>query len=315
VFALVFAFVAGTACNAIFGNEPGHLVGEAGAGYGGDDGVVESGDALPASDADAEGEAGNDADAGDAEADGSAPDAWTPASLGSGLVLWLDGDRDVSTMSCGQAACVTRWFDQSSAHNDAIVELETASPPMRTPALYRGHAALRFDGSSTSLTVPDAPSLQIQNAWVILVVAAQQRAFHQGAFYSKTALAGPYAGLAFWGSYVSQYPHGAPAVQVDIGQFVVWPTGGFDDGKLHVFLANFDGESLSLIVDRQAPTSVTVNASSAVAAPGVPAYIGGNPGSGQVFIGDIAEIILATRSLDAGEWSMVYAYLAAKYAL
>jgi hypothetical protein len=61
------------------------------------------------------------------------------------------------------------------------------------------------------------------------------------------------------------------------------------------------------------PASLAVTVMPPLGAPGVPAYIGGNPVSGQVFSGDIAEIIFVAKSLDAMESTMMYAYLQSKY--
>jgi hypothetical protein len=299
------ATVAAAACNGVLGNEPGYLV---------DPTDGSPAEAAAPSDAGQDGldsslEGGPPNTQADAQPDGG----WTPAGLGAALALWLDGDRGVTTTACASNSCVAIWADQSGNGNTAYVDLERASPPVVAPATYNGHRALRFDGSSTSFTVADAPSLQPSGSCTIVAVAAEQRAFHQGALYSKTALDYPYVGIALWGSYTGGFPHGAAVVQVDFNQYAASPNGGIDDAKLHLFAGIFDGARLSLVVDDAPPVSISATVPPPFGAPGVAAFVGGNPAGGQVFIGDIAEVILVGRTLDATEWAAMRAYLNAKY--
>jgi hypothetical protein len=52
-----------------------------------------------------------------------------------------------------------------------------------------------------------------------------------------------------------------------------------------------------------------------IAATGVNAYVGGAVGSGQIFTGDIAVVLVVNIALDASDWNNAYAYLKTKYAL
>lgn len=321
---LVLGAIAGpamlAACNSILGNQAGHLGGDADAGdasvEGGRGDSAEQPDApYPDVSADVRTDVARDApgaaDAHDASVDVDA--GWTPLALGPALTLWLDGDQGITPVTCGSATCVSAWADQSGNGNDAIWNSGTATAPLAEPALYSGHGAVRFDGNSTSLTVADAPSFAIASGFSIVGVGAQPHAFHIAGFYSKTQIGNPYEGVGLWGSYTTNFQDGTGAVQVDINQYVVTPAGGFDDSKLHVFAAMFDGANLSLSVDEGVPVSRAVSVTPGLGAPGVPGFVGGNPGGGQTFNGDIVEIILVGRILQTTEWSMLYAYLAAKY--
>jgi hypothetical protein len=307
------AMLAPAACNGIWGNEPGHLVDLTDAGALPVEATAPN-EASLEDRADREDHAAPDGlDASDGGPDGPTDAGWSPAVLGPAVSLWLDGDRGLMTTACTSGTCVVIWGDQSGHGNNAFVNFEEATAPAVSPTTYSGHQALRFDGSSTSFTVADTPSLQASGACTVIAVAAEQRAFHVGGFYSKTGLDYPYEGIALWGSYTGGFPHGTAAVQVDINQFITSATGGLDDGKLHLFAAIFDGGQASLIVDDAPPEWVTVSVTPPFGAPGAAAFVGGNPLGGQVLVGDIAEVIVLTRGLDETEWAWMREYLGSKY--
>jgi hypothetical protein len=274
------------ACNTLLGNQPGYLV------------------------------------APDALADDAGPAPWTPASLGTDLVLWLVGDRGVETASCATGTCVTRWSDQSGNGNDAQVPAPFAPPLHRRDAgLYGGHAALGFDGAQTALIVRDAQSLELTWDYTIIAVAAVRASSTQneGGLYSKTALGSPYAGPALWGSYVNgsvpHLPAGVAGAQVDIFQFVVSRETGLDDGRLRVYATVFDGQTLTVRVDDGAPTiGQVVAARGTLAAPGTSSWVGGNA-PGQILNGDIAELMVVSRAIDETTWAQAWGYLSNRYAL
>jgi hypothetical protein len=239
-----------------------------------------------------------------------APPSWAPSMLGPSLVLWLDGDRGVATTPCGTSTCAAAWADQSGNANNANVPTATATPPMWEPGVYHGHGALRFDGNATSMSIADSPSLAVGSACTVITVIAEQTSFHLASVYSKTSLDSPYWGLALWG----WYPSAGPAAQVSISQAVFSTQTDIDDGALHVLALSFATTVLGVEVDFGPLTTAEISAGDAsLSAAGTPAYIGGNPAGGQVFMGDIAEVIIVMRSFDAADWANVAAYLDAKY--
>ena len=74
--------------------------------------------------------------------------------MGSAVVLWLDGDSNV-TLAGGKVAA---WGDKSSAGNSAI-QAASASRPAVSPTAYNGHKAIRFSACNV-LSIADATSLQ-----------------------------------------------------------------------------------------------------------------------------------------------------------
>jgi hypothetical protein len=304
------------ACNDLLGNRPGHLVDAA-------VGVDAEADATDAADAAYE---GLDAVSGEAEASPipeattgldapGDPVGWSPSALGPALALWLEGDRGVTTAPCAPNMCVTRWADRSGNANDAFLDQQLGNPPVQVPGLYNGHGALRFDGSATTLVVDDSLSLQIGSAFTILAVAAEPHAFHEEAFYTRTAGNYPYSGIGLWGNYTGSQPHGTAAVQIDMAQYVVSTDWGLDNEKLRLFAATLDGMNLSLIVDNGLPVTMPVTYTPPLGPTGAMGFIGGDPLGGQVLAGDLAELILVTRTLDASEWALMRGYIQAKYGI
>jgi hypothetical protein len=303
------------ACNSVLGNRPGDLV----------DGGAD--DAAPEIGTEAAADASSESVPAEASPEAPAPEAptpWDPSSLGAALVLWLDGDHDITTASCAPSECVQVWGDRSSYGNDASPPAGSPAPTF-VPSQYNGHGAVRFDGEFTSLAVADVPSLQFANGYAILGVVAEQPASQQGTVYGKTAPGYPYAGPALWVDYFNQgagipATDGYAAAQVDYTQFILSNQLHLDDGTLRVYGVNFDGEVLTLHAGDAAPVTMTVTvAPGSLQAIGKDAYVGGPPNgvasTSQIVLGDIAELLVVNESLDDPGWASAIAYLKAKYAL
>jgi hypothetical protein len=242
---------------------------------------------------------------------------WSPASLGSAMVLWLDGDQGVSTAACGPARCIQSWADQSSHGNDAFVAAGGTAPTL-AQGVFHGHSGATFDGDAggtASLGVADGPSIEFTGGFTILVVAVQNTTTspHVGALFGKTNPGAPYAGPFLAVDYVVSTE--AAGTQLDIDGPVVSSETNLD-GVLRAYTAVYDGASqLSLRVDDDPPTVGTLTAPGPLTAPGTAAYIGGRPGSGQVVAGSIAEVIAMNAPITTSQWTSAWAYVQAKYAL
>jgi len=239
---------------------------------------------------------------------------WSPASLGSAMVLWLDGDQGVSTAACGQATCIQSWADQSGHGNDAFVAAGGTAPTLAQGA-FHGHSAATFDGGTASLGIADGSSIEFTGGFTILVVAVQNTTTspHLGALFGKTNPGAPYAGPFLAVDYVASTQ--AAGAQLDIDDPVVSSETNLD-GVLRAYTVVYDGASqLSLRVNDDPPTVGTLTAPGPLTAPGTAAYIGGRPGSGQVVAGSIAEVIAMNAPITTSQWTSAWAYVQSKYAL
>jgi hypothetical protein len=231
--------------------------------------------------------------------------------------VWLDGDAGMSTTPCGSATCIDSWSDRSGNGNDAFLAAG-GTAPILAQSVFHGHSAATFDGASTgtaSLGIADAPSIEFAGGYTIIVVARQDATTspHVGALYGKTNPAAPYTGPFLAVDFITSTQ--AAGTQTDIDEPVISSETNLD-GALHVYTAGYDGAGhLSVRVDDDAPTVGTVSVTGSLGEPGVAAYIGGRPGSGQVVSGEIAEVLALNAAISASQWSSTYAYLQAKYAL
>ena len=265
------------------------------------------------------------ADAPNDGAGDATPEAgpWTPTSLGSALVLWLEGDEGTTTAPCGANTCVSAWADQSgtSPPNSAGVG-SGGTMPLFTPGAFSGHSAITFDGDTTgtaSLAIGDAPSLEFTGGYTLVAVAfpATSASPHIGALYGKTDSASPFRGPALWVNYANTgiaSTSQQAATQIDALQWAASSETNLD-GKLAAFSAVYDGSGhLDIRVNDDPPTTTVVSPSGPLTAIGRVAYVGGAANSGQVLAGSIAEVIVVSKPLSATDWSSTYLYLKSKYA-
>jgi hypothetical protein len=319
-FALAAAGLA--ACDGVLGYGPGHLPDDGGIGA-----VDATTDASPV-DAPGDSTSGSRPDGGlDASLD-AATDGWVPTDLGSSLVLWLNADKGVTTLPCDAGGCVKVWLDQSTYHHNDAVPGWPALAPLLVGGSYAGHAAVRFDGNVTSLTVADDPSLQFDDGrYVIATVVAEQMAGSDGLIYSKQDRSTyPYSGASVWANFFNQGHGISPssgliATQVDYDQYVTSTQRYLDDGVLRLVYASCDGTTLTLQVGDAGSPPLTVDLGDAgvTGAAGWPAYVGGPPGADpqdpQVFTGDIAELIVVAGTLTAQQQASLTSYLTTKFGL
>ena len=140
---------------------------------------------------------GNDTDADDGGTVDAGP--FDPSSLGTNLVLWLEGDKGV-TEDTNNAGHVQTWADQTSYHNDATGGTGNgAHQPTVNATAINGLPGVEFalpqaqNQPSQYLIVPDSASLQLgAGDFAIFMVAQYSNAStgngaSQGIFYYKVA--------------------------------------------------------------------------------------------------------------------------------
>jgi len=314
--ALTLAAIAliATACNAVIGNELGHLEAKEDASPDGSPMIADAAmvDAPKDVGAPDDGAADADTDAG----------PWSPLAFGTSLGIWLDADRGISTTICGGVRCAVIWADQSGNGNDARPPMVSAAPIIHANA-YNGHSALTFDGATTSLAIDDSISSEITGGFAIIAVAATAASTkHQlGDIYSKTGNPLPFAGPGLFVNYSMAGVDGSDGrigSQVDFYQYIVSAEAHLDDGALRVYTSTFDGtKNLSMRVNDGPPSTIATMgvASGSLRASGIASSVGGRLGTQQLFLGDIAELLLVTRATTPAEATQAYAFLKAKYGI
>jgi hypothetical protein len=156
-------------------------------------------------------------------------------------------------------------FDWSGNGNHGVLgssrSVEAGDPSrIQGPPLYRNNRSLRFGGTDF-VTIGDSPTLEPAELTIAALVRAPQSpgpfryVFSKGALACQSASYGLYTGrdggIAFYVSDGTQYSVSpeAPAS--------LW------DGRWHLVVGSFDGESVRLYVDRDevgtaTPTSVSL---------------------------------------------------------
>ncbi len=250
------------------------------------------------------------------------PDAgFTPATLGSRLVLWLDADRGFNVLDAGLT-----WVDNSPALNDAH-QTDSTRCPHRLPAGatggLAGHGLIAFTGNQY-VRIEDADSLRWSSSdFYFYVVLRQQVPLNgYGIVYAKWTDSAPlYTGFFLWANY-PYTPWDGNAFTGFVGRFdtahELIARGSYNDDTLHLISVYRDGALGELRID--GTSVVQGNASgfdlTAFDAVGNAAVVGGRADPWlQGLQGEIAEIVAFKGTLTAGERAEVESYLLGAYGL
>lgn len=289
---------------------------------GGNGTIVPSGTSDGGSDAASSSDASTDEDAS----------TFTPASI-DGLTLWLD-----STRGLGSSGTVTNWVDQATLRavrgNVAYGGGGTCVPPSRIDGEIKGNPVVRFDGTSNCLVMGDAFFDRFRDfrAGVTAFIVAKPGT----ASGSDEALLdfSPTTGVAT--EFVSitrddqkpNYNVQDPSVGLSLAAS---NSSAFIEGEVHIMTMSAEpgdagafgsSSSVTFYVDGVAaplsstPTvyvpSVTNRSMSTIGrfVPGNGLPTTSAPGW---YRGDIGEIVLYLRTLDAAERDAVHAYLKSKW--
>lgn len=212
----------------------------------------------------------------------------------SDLRLWLKADAGVET----ENGALVAWYDQTE-NGVVATPVSGASPPSLVASALNSLPVVRFNGVSNALSLGDFMS-GADGAEIFVVV-------------KSAPLANTVSGLwTFGGAGGTMYPGADGLVRDDTGS-----------GGVHTFEAMFPTEVYHLY-NVGSGTGYWCNEQNGawVAAysrnPFVfssAAVLGRAMGSGAWFSGDVAEILVYDRALDASERQAVGAYLVRKYDL
>ncbi len=276
---------------------------------------------------------GNGDDAARDGADAAFADAaaWTPASLGFRLQVWLDATKGV-VLSGGR---VIRWEDQSGSQNHATQSLNAAQPILSS-AVINGRDAITFDGRGTWLSIADATPLHWRHDDFAVAIVARyvnvpstDEQSGSAAFWSKTDPTAPYAGTSLLGN------EPLPTVGGPTSALAAWLKSprdrangnaaadsmrtGLDDGRFRVFAMRRIGQFA--LEARVSGTTTVANVGGVEAsAIGQPIKIGcaavaGSASRGRWLDGSIAEIVAVFGPMTDAEMDALEAYLRSKYGL
>jgi hypothetical protein len=249
-----------------------------------------------------------DADAG--------PPPYTPAVLGTRVVLWLEGDA-FKSIDGG-----VMWPDKSGTGNDAFQDASTRMPTLidaGSEGGINGHGVVHFGGNEY-LRIGDSTTLQ----W-----AASDFAFYvvmrhlngpvvppsYAIVYGKWTDTDPeYPGFFMWASYPGSTGY---VTRVNASQ-ALESDSGLNDGVMRLvgtrrsgtnYELRVEGSTVDLRSDASVPDPDAFNAA------GLPAFIGGREAAIQQLQGDIAEIIAVKGTLTDVEQTTLEAYLKKKFGL
>jgi hypothetical protein len=225
---------------------------------------------------------------------------------GSGLVLWLRGDKGVTETN----GAVTGWQDFSGNFNHASQPNLTKAPTLTQNGL-NGKPVLRFDGGDDSMDVAGSSSLALTGDMTTFYVVNIADFATYRVVWAKTAgnLARPY-------DYYTLPTTGIPRA---------FRGGAGGHSSVDALEAPIPGEFSVMGWEVNGGTNLTHYLNGAENGSGpvtVPATDDGNPlrigTRGDDFTrlkGDLAEIIIYNRALDQTERTQVVSYLNSKYAL
>jgi hypothetical protein len=249
-----------------------------------------------------------DADAG--------PPAFTPAALGSRVVLWLEGDSfkgiDGGVM----------WPDKSGTGNDAFQDAATRMPALidaGSEGGINGHGVVHFGGNEY-LRISDSTTLQWATSDFAFYVVMRHLNGpvvppDYAIVYSKWTDTGPeYPGFFMWASYPGKTGY---VTRFNASQ-ALESDSGLNDGVMRLvgtrrsgtnYELRVGGNQVDLLSDASVPDPDAFNAA------GLPAFIGGREAPIQQLQGDIAEIIAVKGTLTDPEQLRLEDYLKKKYGL
>jgi hypothetical protein len=236
-----------------------------------------------------------------------------PSQL-SGVVLWLNASAGVTLSGSN----VSQWSDQSNHGNDAKPAGTAQSTVVNT---QNNQPAIHF-GSGAHLDIASSSSLQLGTGDFSLTIVMRANTPSDpngGMVFAKQALPSPYLGLA-----VFMYLPSAGAMLGEVasqnGSWTWTSESTFNNNVTHIYgfrrvgqmiATRVDGvDDVPLTTDGGVDAGADLNCSNAS-----PVHIGANVNGGQVFTGDINEIVLVTGTMKASDLTGLEAWFKQKYKL
>ncbi len=239
----------------------------------------------------------------------------SPVNDIDGLALWLETTmpKSFDDLSADDGKAIATWYDLSANKNNAVNAV-TGSAPTYTANVINGLPVVRFNGSSNFLTFDGSPL--VSSNYTIFAVTTRRSDKDNNAILGGTEVGCNYCNLRI-GYFINgsprfrfaHYNDGTSAtdyIDTDISAYV--------SSIFEVSTMSFDSSSGKIYYKNGATiASVTTAAAKTVLA----SWGGSAVGRSEAFYfnGDIAEIIIFTKSLSFTERKDVEQYLGKKWGI
>lgn len=240
----------------------------------------------------------------------AAPDTLSDAIIGGGgdftdLQIWYDA-ADTATIipNATDESQITQWTDKSNFAHNANPDGGSAKPTYENTTPKNGYGYIEFDGVNDRLTINPFTQLASATGWTMFVVAQKTDGAETTGVLTRTDFGDLRIELAATGSGVTVTTAGQTEVYASQSDtnWNAW-TLVYEASQPAVFRKN--GSTLTPV---SAPNQdATLNASNNEM------YIGGS--ASDVWPGNIAEVIMFSRTLTATEYGNVENYLSNKWDL
>jgi hypothetical protein len=271
------------------------------------------------------GEGGPGDDGAAIPVDGSrdAAPAFTPASLGSRLVLWLDAAKGVGLVDGGRdASVISSWADQSMAKND-VVQANLALAPELNAATSEGGVgglpAVAFRAPER-ISAPSTASLSWGTGDFAMFVVFRTTTAVAAFIIGKYDTVFPYPGPNLYLNYFAPgIGFNRMAAREDTNHYTLSAEGGTTDGRPHVAAMRRDAAKHELRIDGVSylnpdggvPDGGAVDVSAANGS----FDVGCRSTGVYCFDGDIAEVIGLKGTVSDAEIIELETYLRTKYGI
>lgn len=232
-------------------------------------------------------------------ADNAKRTVFSPASI-SGLVLWLKSDSGTfqdsskTTPATADTNPIGAWADQSGTGND-VLQAVAGSRPILKVNILNSRSVVRFDGVDDLLQSATISSLAQPNTVFLAGKYAAADGFAW--FDAVTNVASLIDSTGAGGNW-----------RIYAGAAL---SGGTIDTNYHYRTSLFNGASSQNRLDGSAVVATGDAGTGALDG----FTVGGRGGGGNLFPGDIAEVLVYHAALTAPQIAQVETYLASRYAL
>jgi prepilin-type N-terminal cleavage/methylation domain-containing protein len=228
------------------------------------------------------------------------------------LALWYETSLDSSLIDSEEedGLAITTWYDinpQISFKNNAVQATSTNQPSFRSNVFNSAIPAIRFDGADNFMTFDG--SILVNTNYTIFVVEQRRDADNENYFLSGTDT------ISDTNLHIG-YRDTDSITQDHFGSDLDYTIAAYTSPipRIHTFLFNtVSGKKYWL------NGGITPDATQASQTVALSSYAGASIGrygpAGNYLNGDIAEIIIFTRTLKTEERQAVEAYLSKKYAI